>query len=433
MPEAARPLPEFVRSVVVALAADAIGRLAPDQLPAPLRKVASFAPPRRAKLGGAHILAALESDERFRERVATQSRALNPELAARAESPGPVDTTEVRTAREVAAMAYLMRSPEWELRVKEAEAVREPGDREARPGDEQRRRLADQLEDARTATRRLREELRGRTEDLKAENASLRRTVGQTRAQLAAAMRAVEHATREATDAKAGAVRAAEAAQSDVRRLRSRIEELEAETAHGRRAARGARDAENTRLRLLLDTIIDASQGLRRELALPPTTGALPADVVTSSDETPVTLSSRALTDVGAVLRVLELPRAHLIVDGYNVTKTAWGSSALDVQRARLLSAVGVVAARTRAEVTVIFDGAELATRPTVSAPRGVRVRFSPAGVTADALIGDIVSAEPPGRVLLVVSSDQEVARAAAREGARTTSSDVFVSVFSRS
>ena len=69
-------LPDAVRLRVVALVADALPEVAP--LPPPLRKVAGFAPTRRARLGGTPIAAALDSDADFRERVATQVAARHP-------------------------------------------------------------------------------------------------------------------------------------------------------------------------------------------------------------------------------------------------------------------------------------------------------------------------------------------------------------------
>ena len=47
----------------------------------------------------------------------------------------------------------------------------------------------------------------------------------------------------------------------------------------------------------------------------------------------------------------------HLIVDGYNLTKTGYGELTLAEQRSRLVSSLGPLAARTAAEVTVAFDG----------------------------------------------------------------------------
>ena len=67
--------------------------------------------------------------------------------------------------------------------------------------------------------------------------------------------------------------------------------------------------------------------------------------------------------------------------------------------------------ARTGAETTVVFDAAEPdQPGPWSSAPRGVKVLFSPPGVIADDVIRDLVAAEPPGRTVVVVTDDQEVA-----------------------
>jgi predicted RNA-binding protein with PIN domain len=123
------------------------------------------------------------------------------------------------------------------------------------------------------------------------------------------------------------------------------------------------------------------------------------------------------------------LPGAHLIVDGYNVTKTGYPELSLSDQRDRLIRSLAALAARTSAEVTVVFDGAAVATaRPP---GRGIRVLFSAAGVIADHVIRDLVRAEPAGRVVIVVSSDREVAETAARDGARTAPSAALLAAVS--
>ncbi len=180
---------------------------------------------------------------------------------------------------------------------------------------------------------------------------------------------------------------------------------------------------EDARVRLLLDTVVDAAQGLRRELALPPTT-LRPADAVAAV--TPAAagvddVASRALaSDDPAVLDdLLALPQVHLIVDGYNVTKTGYGSLPLEAQRSRLVGGLSSLAARSGAEVTVCFDGAAL-TGPVPSlTSRTVRVLFSRPGETADELIRRLARAEPQGRPLVVVSSDREVADGVRAVGAR--------------
>jgi predicted RNA-binding protein with PIN domain len=126
----------------------------------------------------------------------------------------------------------------------------------------------------------------------------------------------------------------------------------------------------------------------------------------------------RLPADPGLLDELATLPQAHLIVDGYNVTKSGFGELPLATQRQRLLAGLAGLAAQTHAEITCCFDGTALDGRVPVTAPRGVRVLFSEPGETADELIRVLVRAEPPGRPVIVVSSDREVAEDARRAGA---------------
>jgi predicted RNA-binding protein with PIN domain len=116
-------------------------------------------------------------------------------------------------------------------------------------------------------------------------------------------------------------------------------------------------------------------------------------------------------------------------VDGYNVSKQAWPSSSLEVQRTRLLTGLAALVARTGAETTVVFDAAATASRPVVTTPRGVKVLFSPPGVIADDVIRQLVDAEPEGRVVVVVTDDREVLADVARSGARTVGSQALAAL----
>jgi predicted RNA-binding protein with PIN domain len=60
------------------------------------------------------------------------------------------------------------------------------------------------------------------------------------------------------------------------------------------------------------------------------------------------------------------------------------------------------------------------------AAPRGVRVLFSQDEI-ADDLIRRLVAAEPPGRPLVVVTSDRAVVSDAARAGAWTAPSTALL------
>ena len=137
------------------------------------------------------------------------------------------------------------------------------------------------------------------------------------------------------------------------------------------------------------------------------------------------------VTDPAALDRLLALPEVHLMVDGYNVTKTGWPELSLAAQRERLVAAVQPLAARTGAETTLVFDGAGITGVPTHSV-RGVRVLFSDAGVLADDLIRSLVGAEPEGRPLVVVTSDRAVVDSVRRSGAHPVPSSVLLGRLAR-
>ena len=99
----------------------------------------------------------------------------------------------------------------------------------------------------------------------------------------------------------------------------------------------------------------------------------------------------------------------------------------LEAQRTRLVQRLAALSARTGAEVTCVFDGADVSVPPPVTPAQGVRVRFSLHGQSADELIGRLVAAEPPGRAVIVVSSDREVADGVRSSGARAVDSEVLM------
>src|SRR6266508_2533753 len=263
---------------------------------------------------------------------------------------------------------------------------------------------------ASSASRQTREKLRAQIAELKQENTVLRRKLNESRQRVAAGEAEVARRTEhvETADARVAAARAE--ADREVRRLKARVAGQERELA-------------SVRLRLLLDTVLDAAGGLRRELALPPPGTLRPADTVASLEPESAPPGRVAPADDPALLdELLALPQVHLIVDGYNVTKTAWPSMPLHSQRQRLVTALGALVAQRRTEVTVVFDGAELSGPVKLNQPRGVRVRFSPPGVIADDVIRQLVRAEPAGRPVVVVSSDREVSESVAAAGARPVS-----------
>ncbi|HLL64556.1 MAG TPA: NYN domain-containing protein [Micromonosporaceae bacterium] len=428
-PDIEPTLPEAVRQRVVALAAAAITGMPLDELPAALRRVAKFAPHRRAKLGGSIIAAQLAHDPLLRHRLAGRLQAELAELAA-AVAGGTVPAAADPV--DVAALAYLARPEGWQQLVRSATvAVRAEAESAVLAGRfrDVEQRLA-RAEHERAVARVEAEKLRDELARLRDEDSALRDEVRT----LARALREAQARERKTGDMlateKGRATRLAADHDAEVRRLKARLGEAESAMGTARQSATQARAMDDARLWLLLETIGQAAAGLRRELALEPT-DRLPADFVADeSAERPgaVAGAARALDadDPARLDPLLALPKAHLVVDGYNVTKKGFGDVSLEQQRSRLVNGLGGLAAQTRAEVTVVFDGAErvVGLPPT---PRGVRVLFSRKGETADDLIRRLVRAEPAGRPVVVVSSDKEVADGVRRHGAYPLASDVLL------
>ncbi|MEU4036962.1 NYN domain-containing protein [Streptomyces collinus] len=425
-----RPLPDGVRRRVVQIVADGFGGLTVVELPAQLRQYARFTPTRRAKFAGNAMAAALETEPLFRQRIGEKFREAQPELSGALDSGSPPPAAD---PLDVAAAAYVLRPAGW---VKLVTAAGEEAQRaDAERADEESRA---ELERLRAELDRSREQTRTETERLRSELESAKREAEVLHRKLRAALSDVKrgeaalrrvHGEIEAVRTEGAAQ--VSAAESESRRLKARLGEAEAALEATRRAVREGRSVEDMRVRLLLDTLLDAAQGLRRELALPPVSvrPAETVDAVEPGRMTPKDIAARALSenDPAILDQLLALPQAHLVVDGYNVTKTGYPQMPLEKQRLRLLGQLSALAAQTGAEVTCVFDGAELAAPVLLAPPRGVRVLFSKPGVTADELIRQLVRAEPPGRPVIVASTDREVADGVARAGARPVASAVLL------
>ncbi|MEU9448199.1 NYN domain-containing protein [Streptomyces sp. NPDC048277] len=425
-----RPLPDGVRRRVVQIVSDGFGGLTLAELPAQLRQYARFAPNRRAKFAGNAMAAALESDTLFRQRIGEKLREAQPELAGALDSGSPPPAAD---PLDVAAAAYVLRPTGW---VKLVAAAGEEAQRaDAERADEESRaeldRLREELARAREQTRAETERLRAELDAAKKEAESLHRKLRAALSDVKRGEAALRKMQGEMEAGRAEGQAQVSAAESESRRLKARLGEVEAALEASRRAAREGRSVEDMRLRLLLDTVLDSAQGLRRELALPPVS-MRPADTVDAVEPgrmTPKDIAARALSehDPAILDQLLALPQAHLVVDGYNVTKTGYPQMPLEKQRLRLLGQLSQLAAQTGAEVTCVFDGAELAAPVLLAPPRGVRVLFSKPGVTADELIRQLVRAEPPGRPVIVASTDREVADGVAKAGARPVASAMLL------
>jgi predicted RNA-binding protein with PIN domain len=431
-------LPEPVRQRIVTLTATVLPGLPADELPVPLRRVAKFAPNRRARLGAPAIAAQLTADPLFRQRVTARVLADAGDLgAAVVEGTAPAAADPV----EVAALAYLARPRGWrDLIEASGAAVRAEADSAVvaelvREAEQRATRAEHDRAVARVEAEKLRDELARVREELgqlREESRQLTRTLRETQAR-------ERRATELLATERGRAARATADTEAELRRARARLAEAEAAAGVARASAKEARSVDDARLWLLLETIGQAAVGLRRELALDPVE-KLPADFVADAFAEQPTAGTAAGTaarardtdDPARLDQLLALPRAHLVVDGYNVTKRGFGEMSLEQQRKRLITGLGGIAAQTGDEVTVVFDGAERM-HGLPPSPRGVRVLFSRKGETADELIRRLVRAEPAGRPVVVVSSDREVADGVRRHGAYPLGADSLLRRLARS
>jgi predicted RNA-binding protein with PIN domain len=416
-------LVEPARLQVIGLAAEVLGRLPADEVPPPLRAIARFAPAKRQRLGAVALGAAIDADEVFRGKVAGTVAEASPELTAavrEGRSTGAADPIDV------AVVAYLTRPDGWQGAVVAANR-RWLAERGAATGQKDEiERLRGELAELRAQVRgepaRLRDAQAAAGAENEAEVTNLRRTVRERTRELRAAERERDAAQVAAAEARGQLEIQTAAHDAELRRQRARQVEAERSAESSRRESRIERDMDDARLWLLIDTLVQAATGVRRELSLSPP-ALRPADTVESGGRD---AARRSAGDPAALDRLLALPNVHVVVDGYNVTKTGYGELALADQRARLVGALAPLAAQSGAEITVAFDGGA---KPPVqpATPRGVRVLFSAADEIADDLIRRLVAAEPPGRPVVVVTSDRQVITDTGRNGAWSVPSAVLL------
>jgi predicted RNA-binding protein with PIN domain len=460
-------LPGPTRRQLAEIAAAALGDLPENEVPPALRRVRAFAPTRRAKAAAGPLLAALDGDGVLRGHAALLWSKAHPDLAAglprtAAGDRTPVSADEVReddcaapengsgagegrgspagTGPDEGADdelwllgAFLTRPEGWQglVGVLADRLVDREAHRQARHAEAAARVRADAAVAELGRTRAELAHAQAENAVLTEEIAGLRREQRRLRADADRARAAARAAEQEAARIAQQARARSDEAETALQRAAEQVAQAEDRLVQARRLAREGRSLADVRARLLLDTIVDAAAGLRRELALPPATQR-PADLVLpQAADTPGSVPApparaQAGDDPALLEQLLALPQSHLVVDGYNVTKTGYGALPLAEQRRRLVDALGVLAVRTASEVTCCFDGAEVDARG-ASRVRGVRVVFSEPGTTADELIRRLVRAEPPGRPVVVVSSDAEVAANSRSSGAHAVPSTALL------
>ena len=411
-------LPMAVRVALLGWAAETVGALPTAQIPAGLQRVARFTPAKRARLGATALSQAVEHDAGFRAAVAERMRS----------SGAAEDGSDAQDPVRAAAVAHLLRLPTEAALVAAVQAdVPDAAGGEA---------------DLRRAVRYLEGELgRARAELVSAVRTDapddpgatvdkLQRRLREQGTRLRRAEEAAGEAERRVADQLGELQAAVERLSEEVRQWQERARLAEERATRAQQTLGRVREqvgqhraTADRRLELLLTTAEGALGGLRREWSLAGG-GVDPADVVAAALPR-VAATGENATEPSRLHAWLGLPAAHLIVDGYNVSKTGYPELTLAQQRDRLVRSLAALAARTSAEVTVVFDGAAVAVP--AGPTRGVRVLFSPPGVIADDVIRDLAAAEPAGRVVVVVSSDREVADRVRSLGARTAGSPVLL------
>ncbi len=147
---------------------------------------------------------------------------------------------------------------------------------------------------------------------------------------------------------------------------------------------------------------------------------------------TPLPLPGGVFADTTeAATHLVRQPGVLLVVDGYNVAKLGWPDEPLPVERERLLDALEELVARHGTAVHVVFDGADVWTAPS-TCRRRLRVEFSPAGVSADDVIVEMVGSLPAERPIVVATNDGEVRAGARAGGANVVSSQQLLAVARR-
>jgi predicted RNA-binding protein with PIN domain len=118
-----------------------------------------------------------------------------------------------------------------------------------------------------------------------------------------------------------------------------------------------------------------------------------------------------------------------VLIDGNNLLHAAndAGTSDLRIGRSMLCDTVGEWARRRAERVHVVFDGpAPNEALAKQIGHRAIKISYSGAGVTADAVLARVIQQDSAARHTIVVSSDKEVVRAARRRRAKTVPSRAF-------
>jgi predicted RNA-binding protein with PIN domain len=466
-------IPEALLHPLLDSAGDVLRGLSHDDVPVVLRAITGF--DRRGLARGParqQLRRSLDIDPAFRER-SVELFLSRPEVQVAAESWQPdacielvLEATERGDLPLLASLLYAQRPPGWEFGLGAACGAYAQTRRDEDENADQRalnvrideleeaRRRADQTRgESEQTARRLEQELRDERRSRRAREVDSERRVGEAIRRVEELERALDVARRQ-TDSAHGRQQAAadrlHSLQEEVRVTRAQLEaardQLRGATAPGsglrHEDLQALADAASLARRLAdgLGGVVAHARGKGALPGKPPPTDAKAGKAEKSVREPKTQPPRRSelspppglMADTPeAIDAMLRRPGVAVVIDGYNVSMTAWPELSVAEQRDRLVSAVAEMALRTRAAVTVVFDGADVGR---VTPPRrpGVRVVFSPPGEKADPVVVREITALPLLTPVLAVSSDQWVRVHSEQQGARAVASDAFLAALRR-
>jgi predicted RNA-binding protein with PIN domain len=437
------PLPELNDALLEGYMDAAVATLrasSPSDLPLQLRQYQSWTP-RRLKHPRVLtvIRRSLDLDQRFRSAV--DDRVLQEEdvLARLLRAGRHAEALASGEPPEAVARVGLALGPDGQAAVRAAEEalVRSRAQAEAAAARSALAGAETELEQARARADEEAANARAAKEELRAARQDLRRAEReiQTLNQRCAAL---EHeVSKEAAKLQSARAQAAD----EQRRLSGRIAELQALLTQSQRQYRALRKASGQ-----LDPVVAEAVGaLERDLsALRRATGldsgaakgpAGPQGARQPERREPLPVPGGLGADAPETLAAwMATPNVLVLVDGYNVSKHERGfpSRSLEDQRTLLLDLCRRLARRWGAEITVVFDGANVAPMPTRLPLGPIGMVFTDAGRTADDEIVARVNAAPANRPVVVVTSDNELRERSAALGASVTRSTALLGLANR-
>lgn len=316
-------------------------------------------------------------------------------------------------------IVWLRRPDGWEAEIGRLiaadEAARDEADIERRLKRVEKRRAAAEQVAARAQAEIV--ALRDRLDALTAELAVADRTAAELRDEADAARVAAGEsrtAARHAEDRAAAAGDRADRAQ----RERDEAVAAGARAATARDAALGRR-VEHVASSAELAAIASAARRLTERLD-----GLVPSDE--REERRPLPIPGGLVGTSIEAAEYLFASGASILVDGYNVGKSGWPDLTLAEQRALTVEAAERLARRFGADLTVVFDGADVVGAHTAER-RTVRVVYSGADELADDVLRSEVERLPSTRNVIVVTNDREVIGDVRARGANTVASEQLI------